>query len=306
MNTETIVVQAAGFLLAPMLPGIINKTKAAFAGRTGAPVSQLYFDLWRLLRKGAVYSSTTTWVFRAGPAISLAAMVAAMLLVPSGKAGAPISFPGDLLVFAGLLAAARFATVLAALDTGSSFEGMGASREATFSAITEPCLFLALAVLAVISRNLSLSGMAAGIASLDWNGPMAPALAVIAAALFLLLLVENSRIPVDDPNTHLELTMIHEVMVLDHSGPDLAYIEYAASLKLWLFATLLVSMAFPMRPENILVDVAVQLAGVSAVGIAVGTIESIMARRRLVSVPLLMGSAGALGVLGLSLTLALR
>src|SRR5581483_9501405 len=199
-------------LFPPLLPGVINRVKAAFAGRRGPPVLQLYFDLWKLLRKGAVYSVTTTWIFRAGPVVTLAALLVAALLLPfGGGLPAPAAFPGDVVLFAYLLGAGRFATVLAALDTGSSFEGMGASREVTFAALAEPALFLSIAGLALARGTLSWTAMLSGQMP-AWH-LYGPAFAMLIGALILVALAENSRIPFDDPNTHLELTMVHEVMV---------------------------------------------------------------------------------------------
>src|SRR5262249_2558467 len=215
--------------LPPLLLGIIAKVKAFVAGRSGPPLLQPYRDVVRLLRKGAGYSRTTTWVFRAGPVVTLATTLAAGCLLPLRAAGAPLAFEGDLVLFAYLLGLGRFWTVCAALDTGSSFEGMGASREAAFSALAEAALFLVLVTLAVATRQLSLSAIFAALAGASGANP---ALWVAAAALAAVLLAENARIPIDDPATHLELTMIHEVMVLDHCGPDLAMIEYAAAVKL--------------------------------------------------------------------------
>ncbi len=306
MSAVTIVYQIAGFVLAPLMLGVINRTKAAFAGRNGAPLLQPYYDLWKLLQKGAVYSSTTTWLFRAGPVIGLAAVSTAMLLVPTGKSASLISFPGDLMAFAGLLGLMRFVTVVAALDTGSSFEGMGASREVMLSAIAEPALFLGLAVLAMVSDSLSLTGMLDTGFSSSWGGATGPALALVAAALFLVLLAENSRIPVDDPNTHLELTMVHEVMVLDHSGPDFAFILYAAALKLWLFATLLVGILLPVHTGNAVADGAVYVIGMAIVAVAVGVVESSVARLRMVQAPHLLVGAGILSGLGVALALVVR
>jgi formate hydrogenlyase subunit 4 len=229
-----------------------------------------------------------------------------MLLVPIGKAGAIVSFPGDLLAFAGLLALARFSTVLAALDTGSSFEGMGASREVMFSAIAEPALLLGFGALAVVSGSLSLSGMLGMEFSSSWGGPNAPALALVAAALFLVLLAENARIPVDDPNTHLELTMVHEVMVLDHSGPDLAYIHYSAALKLWLFASLAVAVLVPIKLENAIANGLLHLIGIAVVAVGVGVVESSIARLRMLQVPHLLAGAGVLSGLGAALAVVVR
>ena len=213
--------------LPPLVLGVVNRTKAIVGGRKGQPLLQAYFDLAKLLRKGAVYSRTTSWVFRAGPIVGLAAIASAGLLLSMGGAPALVSFGGDFVLFAYLLGLARFATALAALDTGSAFEGMGAAREVTFASLAKPALFLVLLVLARATGTLSLSGMLGPGLAAAW-GHAAPALVLAAIALFVVALAENSRIPVDDPNTHLELTMIHEVMVLDHSGPDILLVAIHA------------------------------------------------------------------------------
>ncbi|MBM3267677.1 MAG: NADH-quinone oxidoreductase subunit H [Candidatus Sericytochromatia bacterium] len=287
---------ALAIVLAPLLPGVVNRTKAMFAGRTGPPLLQTWYDIAKLLRKGAVYSTTATWLFRAGPAVGLAALLAALLLVPAGGLGAPLRFGGDVVLFAYLLALARFGCILAALDTGSAFEGMGASREAQFSALAEPALFLGVAALARQSGELSLSGMYAALDPATW-GRAFPALCLIAVSLFVVLLSENSRMPVDDPGTHLELTMIHEVMVLDHGGPDLAFITYAAALKLWVLGALVVGLLVPVRTENFALDLGAFLTGMAALGVAIGVVESVLARFSLLRVPKFLGSAAVLAAL---------
>ena len=246
MNAIPWIHISTALILAPLLTGVINRTKARVAGRVGAPILQLYFDLWKLLHKGAVYSRTTTWVFRAGPLIGLAAVLGALLLTPFGKSGAVLAFDGDLVLFVYWLGLMRFVTVLAALDTGSSFEGMGASREVFFSALAEPAFLLGLLGLARATDAISLSTILPAVTAATWLSA-GPALALIAAAWLVILLAENARMPVDDPNTHLELTMIHEVMVLDHGGPDLGLILYGAALKLWVMGALLVSLLTPVR-----------------------------------------------------------
>jgi formate hydrogenlyase subunit 4 len=286
------------FLLAPLLLGVINRVKAFFAGRRGQPLLQLYFDLWKLLRKGAVYSVTTSWVFRAGPVAGLAAAAAAVCLVPLGGAPAPVHFAGDFVLLAGVLGLARFVTVLAALDTGSSFEGMGASREVQFAALAEPALLLAIAALARHAGALSLSEILPAISWETWR-EAGPALALVAAALLIVLLAENARIPVDDPNTHLELTMIHEVMVLDHGGPDLACIAYGAALKLWALGAIVAGILVPVRTGDAWIDGVAGIGGLFALAVVVGIVESSMARLRLVRVPQLLVSAGALSALAL-------
>jgi len=289
-------------LLPPLLLGVVNRVKALFAGRTGPPLLQPYYDLAKLLRKGTVYSVTTSWVFRAGPVIGVAAIATAGLLVAFAGERAIIAFAGDFILFAYLLGLARFFTALAALDTGSSFEGMGAAREVTFASLAEPALFLALVVLARATGALSLSGMLGPGLAGAW-GHAAPALVLAAIALFVVALAENSRIPVDDPNTHLELTMIHEVMVLDHSGPDLALILYGAAMKLFLFGALFTRVVLGFRFESLLAAEAVFVAGLLGFAVLVGVVESVMARLRLVRVPQLLVGASVLSVFGLVLLL---
>jgi len=272
----------------PLLLGVITKTKAAFAGRKGAPYLQVYYDLFKLLQKDAVYSETTTWVFKAGPVITLSATFIAAMLVPLGNHSAPVSFSGDMLLFAYLLALTRFFTTIAALDTGSSFEGMGAAREVTYSCLAEPVLFFALITLARISGSLSLTGMLTFSSPSTWAGAITILLTV---SLFIVLLAENCRIPFDDPNTHLELTMVHEVMVLDHSGPTFGYILYAAAMKLFLFGAVFLNIALPFRTGNAFADWLIFIAGILALAVAVGVTESVMARLRLTQIPLLLITA---------------
>jgi len=265
-------------LLAPLLPGIINKVKALFAGRVGPPVLQLYYDLAKLMAKGSVYSRSTTRVFLAGPVVSVAVGVTAALLVPMGSTVAPLSFAGDLIVFAYLFALSRFFTVLSALDTASAFEGMGSAREVTFATLAEPALFLGLAALTRFSGSLSLGPMltSAGRGWMVAGGP----LALVLTGWCLVFLVENCRIPFDDPNTHLELTMIHEVMILDHSGPGLATALYGASLKLWVLGALVVKLCLPVRGAWWL-DWPAFLICLALLAVGVGVVESIMARLKM-------------------------
>jgi len=291
----------AGLVLAPLLLGLINRVKAFFAGRQGRPLLQLYWDLARLVRKDMVLSRTTTPLFLLGPAVCLACLVVCLALVPLGGPSL-VSFSGDLLVLLGLLGLVRFATVLAAMDTGSSFEGMGASREVAIGALAEPGLFLALAVLVVQSRVTSLSGLWSA-RGLDLWASSGLVLALVAVALFLLMLAENSRIPVDDPNTHLELTMIHEVMVLDHSGPGLACILYTASLKLWVGASLIAGLLFPFHTGSAGLDLAASVAVVFALALLVGLVESTSARLPMTRVPQFVGLSSALSMLALFLVI---
>lgn len=286
----------------PLLLGITSRTKAIMAGRVGQPLLQPYYDLWKLVQKGAVYSPTTTWVFRAGSIVGLGAVLVALALLPFGGRPALLAFPGDLVLFTYLLGLVRFFTVLAALDTGSSFEGMGASREVTFSALAEPALFLGLAAVARQTNSLSLSPMFAGITTESW-AHATPAFVLVAATFLVVFLTENARMPVDDPTTHLELTMIHEVMVLDHSGPDFAFILYSSALKFWLLGTLLVSMLVPVRSKTLWLDTAAAMAGMIGLAVLTGLIESSMARLRLLRVPQLLVGASVLSALALILVL---
>lgn len=288
-----------GLLLAPLFLGVVNRTKALFGGRHGQPLLQGYYDLQKLLRKGTVLSRTTSWIFRAGPVAALSCALVALLLIPFGATTALVAFPGDFILLGGLLALVRFATVLAALDTGSSFEGMGASRELQFGGLCEPVFYLVLAVFVQRTGLYSLSGIYGALPqAISTVG--GPALALAGMSLFAVFLAENARIPFDDPATHLELTMIHEVMVLDHSGPDFAFISYGAALKHWIAGVLLAGLAVaPLRTGIGLVDAGAVLAAMFALAVLVGAVESAMARLRLLRAPQLLAGAGALSALAL-------
>jgi formate hydrogenlyase subunit 4 len=286
----------------PLLIGVINKVKALFAGRRGPPLLQPYYDIAKLLRKGLVVSRTTTWVFFAGPAVTLVAVAVAGLLVPIGSASAPISFAGDMVLFAYLFGLSRFFTTAAALDTGSAFEGMGAAREATFACLSEPALFFAFLALARRSGSLSLTAMLGSGGDVTASG--VAAMVLVALGLFIVLLAESCRIPVDDPTTHLELTMIHEVMVLDHSGPLLALVEYSSSMKLLVIEALLLGLLSPLASGDPWVDRALFAAGLVALAAVVGVVESIMARLRMPRVSYLL--TGALLLCGSGFVLLVR
>jgi formate hydrogenlyase subunit 4 len=288
---------------APFLLGVINKTKAFVAGRNGPPILQDYYDLGKLLRKGFVVSRTTTWVFLAGPVLSVVAPVVAVLMLPLGGRPALLSFTGDMILFVYVFALARFFVATAAMDTGSPFEGMGAAREVTFSALAEPALLFGMLALTRLSGSLSLTHMLDLRAVGGWQKASA-SIVLILASWFIVLLAENARVPFDDPNTHLELTMIHEVMVLDHAGPAFGFILYGVALKLTVFSTLLVTLLIPARSGIDAVDLAIFVGGLLGVGVAVGLVESSMARLRLVRVPQLLVTATLLA--GFSVVLLLR
>ncbi len=290
------------FFGAPLLLGVINKTKAFVAGRRGPALLQQYFDLAKLLRKGFVVSTTSTWVFLAGPVMAMSAAIVAALLLPLAGRPAWIAFTGDMIVFIYVFALARFFVASAAMDTGSAFEGMGASREVSFAVLAEPALFFGLLAFARLSGSLSLSHILDLQSSHGWRKASA-SIVLIIVSWFIVLLAENARVPVDDPNTHLELTMIHEVMVLDHGGPAFGLVVYGAALKLMVFTALLVAIIVPAHSGNALVDFLAFAAGVAGVGIAIGLVESSMARLRLLRVPQLLVTATLLAAFGVVLLL---
>ena len=289
-------------LVAPLVPGVATRTRAWLTGRRGAPIWQIYADVWKLLRRGLVYSRTTTGTFRLSSIAVLATVISAASLVPFDGHASLLAFPGDIVAFAYVLALGRFALVLGALDTGSSFEGMGASREVTFAALVEFALFLSLAALGVATHSASLSGMLGPALASQWTSA-APALTMVAGGLFVLLLADCSRSPVDDPTTHLELTMIHEVMILDHSGPDLGVIVYANAVKLSMLGVVVARVAWPVTQLGVLARFGALVASVLAVGVLVGVVEASTARVRLPKVPLVVASAAALSALGMVLLL---
>ena len=261
--------------VALMLPGMIVRTRALLAGRKGAPFYQHISRLGALLCKAPVCSPATGFVFRLAPVVYLASTVAAMLLVPVGDFSAVLAFNGDIVLFCYLLALGRVMLILAAMETGSSIDGMGASREALYGALLEPALFLVAGTLALVSDSLSFSQVFAGVGS--GTPEMVVVMVLVMYALFKIMLVEAGRIPVDDPRTHLELTMIHEAMVLDYSGFDLALITLAGWIKAGLLAVLAASAFASVLYWDTIV---VLLLGLAA-GLAIGIVESFLARSRM-------------------------
>jgi formate hydrogenlyase subunit 4 len=272
-------------LLAPFYSAVILKVKAFFGGKKGPPLLINYYTLVKLLKKGSVYSTSTTAIFKIGPMVSLCAAVTVLMFLPIAGQPPIVSFQGDVILLLYLLGLGRFFTIAAAMDTASPFEGMGAAREAYFPIICEATLFMILILFYVITGELSLAayfsfGQPAGF----WQAAGAPLLFVV-LALFIVLLTENSRVPVDDPATHLELTMIHEVMVLDHSGPDFAFIELGSFLKLFFYAAMVTRLICPVTFGHLAVDLVIFLAIMGVVYVAVGVTESVMARYRMDKVP---------------------
>jgi len=257
--------------------GIINKTKAVIGGRKGASIFQPFYDFMKLMRKGEVISYTTSFIFSLAPIMILSSLLFAYIFIPvSGNS--IMSFEGDFVLFAYLLGFSKFFMVISALDTGSSFEGMGASREVTFTAILEPGFFIIMGSVAFISGLKSFNDI--------HNLLLVPGhlilliITLVVISLFIMMIVEGCRVPADDPNTHLELTMIHEVMVLDNSGPDFGFILYSSGLKMFLISSIIALFITPFG-YNLYVGYLMYIAIVVASAIIIGIIESIMARVRM-------------------------
>ncbi len=280
------MIKTLAFIVLALSPfffiGLVNKLKALWAGRKGASLFQPYYDFLKMCRKGEVISKTTSFVFALAPSVNVAAVLFALLVLPIPYFGSILHFPGDFVLFSYSLGLAKFALVLAALDTGSSFEGMGASREVTFSALVEMAFFIVLGTLALLTTQVSFSAMFAILNVSAGYSLLVKALLV--ASLFIMLLTEGSRLPVDDPNTHLELTMIHEVMILDYSGPDLAFMMYAASAKTVLIAILIANLCVP--PYLSIAPALLVFIGILVLVYGgVGLVESLIARLRMSHVP---------------------
>ena len=281
---------------APLLVGFVNKLKARFSGRLGPGLFQPYYELARLAQKETVYSTSASFITRLAPVLACCTVAFAALLLPLGRTAA-VSFSGDLILFAYLLALGRFFQILAALDVASSFQGMGASREARFAVFAEPIFFFTIGSLAIVTRHYSFQTI---LGAVSWRDPLfAVFISVGLISLFFLMMAECSRMPVDDPNTHLELTMIHEVMILDASGPDLMLYQYAASLKLLLYFTLAALLLNPFGVCGLLLGTLVYGVSLAALAATLALIETLMARFRLVLVPQFLLFATAIGILNI-------
>lgn len=304
MPALQLTLHLATLAVAPiLLVGIINRVKALWAGRRGPRLIQSWLDLVRLLRKTPVTSATTTWVFLAAPYLILATTLVAGLMGPLAPGFAPFGFPGDFVAFAYLLGCGRIPLMLSALDTGSSFEGMGASREATFSALAEPVLLFGLGTLGCLNQSMSFQDL---VAAENLSAVDAAVRVAVAYGLFVVLLVEAGRVPVDDPATHLELTMVHEVMILDHSGPELAVLQYAGALKMTVLGAAVAAILNPVSVGSggagpaFAVSLGI-LAGLAAL---IGLIESLTARLRFRALPLFILSGFAAVVVAMIVVVA--
>jgi formate hydrogenlyase subunit 4 len=281
---------AVALVMPFLLVGVINRTKSWWGGRKGPGLFQSYHDLRRLCAKRPVVSSTATPLFRLGAYVVLVCALAAMAFVPLLGQFAPLSFAQDFVAVAYTLGLARIALMLSAMDVGSPFEGMGAAREAKFGAFAEPALFLLLGTAGAATGSSSFADM---LGQLHHTPTYALIVLPLAVALLILLQTEAARSPVDDPLTHLELTMIHEVMILDHSGPELAAMQYAAALKMTLYAGLIATLLNPLSPmTDPLAAVAASVGIMLVVAAVVGCFESLMARLPLPWVPHYVWLAG--------------
>lgn len=257
--------------------GIIIRVKSLASGRKGPGIFQPLKDVARLFKKGSVYSGTTSFVFQIAPTVYFASVVVAMLVVPFGQAKGLISFNGDFIFFAYVLALGKFFNIISALDTGSSFEGMGASREALYSMFAEPAFFILMGSLALLTGYTSFHEM---FMALHIGSYITYALGILGTfVLMMVAMIENSRMPIDDPKTHLELTMVHEVMILDNSGFDLGLILTAGYLKFAIYGALVVNLFIGIFPYHFSIPMFFVIQIVLATG--VGLIESFMARFRM-------------------------
>ncbi len=306
MTIADLAVQAAQMALvlalAPLLTGVVRKAKARLLRRRGASVWQPYHDLAKLLRKDAVLAGNASWLFRATPYLVFAALWVAAALVPTFATDLAFSWAADVIAIVALLGTARFFLALAGLDIGTSFGGIGASREMMFASLAEPAMLMIVFTLSLVAGATQLSGIADFF--LTQNAGLRVSLGLALFALVIVALAENARIPVDNPATHLELTMVHEAMVLEYSGRHLALIEAAASLKLLLYLSLIACLFVPwgLAPGGGgAVDYAVGAAsyvvklGVGAVLLAL--FETAIAKMRVFRVPEFLGAALMLGFL---------
>ncbi|MCI5223760.1 MAG: hydrogenase [Candidatus Electrothrix sp. AR4] len=282
---DSVLSFCCALLIAPLFPAVIQKVKAWFGGRQGPPLLINYYTLFKLLQKGSVYSTSTSFVFKTGPVISLSTSLTLLLFFPFSGSDPLFSFHGDVIILFYLMGLGRFFTILAALDTASPFEGMGAAREAFFSSLAEPTVFTVLFLFFKISGSLSFAGFFSGQTPVALMGEYGAVILLAAVALYIVMLTENSRVPVDDPATHLELTMIHEVMILDHSGPDLALIEMGAWCKLLFYCSFIASIIYFPRFDNCLVNAVLFYAVVTFIYISIGVVESTRARYKMNLVP---------------------
>jgi formate hydrogenlyase subunit 4 len=302
-----LIVQGAQMLLvlllAPLLTGVVRKVKARLLLRQGPSVLQPYRDLLRLLRKEVMLANNASWLFRATPYLIFSATWVAAALVPTFATGLLFSWSADLIAITALLGSARFFLALAGLDVGTSFGGIGSSREVMIASLAEPAMIMIVFVLALTAGSTQLSAVASFM--LSPNVGLRVSLGLALAGLIIVAIAENARIPVDNPATHLELTMVHEAMVLEYSGRHLAVIELAASLKLLLYISLVACVFVPWGlaadgagPLAYAIGMASYIAKLAAGSILLGIFETTIAKMRVFRVPEFLGAALMLGLLG--------
>jgi len=312
MTTAMSVLQMMLLIaIAPLVRGTIARVKAVIQNRRGASVWRPYADLIKLLRKEDLVPTSASTIFRLAPRVVFAATVAALVFVPVLHSGATLSMAGDFVVLVYLLALARFFLLLGSMDGGSSFGGMGASREALVSTLAEAPLLLGLTAVAISARDTSLSGIARWTLAQDPTR-ISAVHALAFGALALVAIAETGRIPVDNPTTHLELTMIHEAMVLEYSGPSLAWIEWASSVKLTLVLGLLIAlfapwgMAVSVSAMGIAVATALFVVKLAVLALTIAVVECSIAKLRMYLVPDFLGVASALAILAVVFTAVMR
>lgn len=290
--------------LAPLLSGIIKKIKAFFQIRKGASIFQPYFDIVKLLRKDSVVSGNVSWIFHAAPVISLAAVLTAGLIVPLFISNMPFSFAGDLIAVVYLFALARFFTALASLDAGSSFGGMGGSREMFVASMVEPALMLSIFAIALNAGSTNLGQISQTVSAMGLSA-FSPYHLLAFVALFIIAIAETGRIPVDNPATHLELTMIHEAMILEYSGKQLAIVELGAMVKQLLVFSLLANIFFPwgiaadMSAASFAFAIIALMIKIVVLGAAMAMVETSTAKWRLFRLPDLLSVSLLLSFLSL-------
>ncbi|MGD0434768.1 MAG: NADH-quinone oxidoreductase subunit H [Acetobacteraceae bacterium] len=293
-------------MLAPLLTGLVRKVKARLQRREGPPLIQPYLDLRRLVGKEVVLADNASWLFRVAPYLIFAVTWVAASLIPTFATGLMFSWSGDLIVIAALLGSARFMQALAGMDIGTSFGGIGSSREVMIASLAEPAMLMIVLTVALIAGSTQLSTIASFMASAQAGLRVSLALGLVAFSI--VAIAENGRIPVDNPATHLELTMVHEAMVLEYSGRHLAMIDLAAFLKLLLYVSLIACLFFPFgiarsgaEPVDYLIGTVVYLGKLIAGGVLLGVFEMSIAKMRVFRVPNFLGAAFMLGLLGVLL-----
>lgn len=284
-----------------LIMGLIKKTKSFWGGRKGPSIMQPWFDFVRLMKKDFVISNTTSAVFKITPVITFASVIFAGLFVPLASGCAIVNIPVGLIVFAYILGLGKFFALISAMDTGSSFEGMGASREACFTSIVEPAFFMVIGSIMALTGNYTFEALGKILSSAGTYGILIIVFAAL--VLFIMLLTEGSRVPVDDPATHLELTMIHEVMILDNSGSDLALLTWANGIKMLLISSLIAYMIIPSNVSDF-VGVLLYLGVIALLSVIIGTVESSMARIRMSHVFEFVFIMSSLALVVLSLVMA--